>query len=107
MIADLPTSLVSYAVVDANGASSWHYHKHLFNLFFVTEGTVQLWVGEPDSATVIDLAAQDCHVIPPGTVHKFVAGPSGAEFVEVYWAVPASFHDIERLRLDETRPTSC
>ena len=54
------------ATVPAGRATVAHFHRRAEELYFFTSGHGRLRVGEDER----DVAAGDCAVIPPGTVHK-------------------------------------
>jgi mannose-6-phosphate isomerase-like protein (cupin superfamily) len=54
------------ATVPAGRATVAHFHRRAEELYFFTSGRGRLRVGEDER----EVAAGDCAVIPPGTVHK-------------------------------------
>jgi mannose-6-phosphate isomerase-like protein (cupin superfamily) len=54
------------ATVPAGRATVAHFHRRAEELYFFTSGHGRLRVGEDER----EVAAGDCAVIPPGTVHK-------------------------------------
>jgi mannose-6-phosphate isomerase-like protein (cupin superfamily) len=54
------------ATVPAGGETVAHFHRRAEELYFFTSGRGRLRVGDDER----DVAAGDCAVIPPGTVHK-------------------------------------
>jgi mannose-6-phosphate isomerase-like protein (cupin superfamily) len=54
------------ATVPAGGATTAHYHRAAEELYFFTAGRGRLRLGDVER----EVAAGDCVVIPPGTVHK-------------------------------------
>ena len=54
------------ATVPAGRATIAHFHRQAEELYFFTAGHGRLRVGDEER----EVAAGDCAVIPPGTVHK-------------------------------------
>lgn len=54
------------ATVPPGGATTAHFHRASEELYFFTEGTGRLRVGDEER----DVRPGDCAVIPPGTEHK-------------------------------------
>lgn len=54
------------ATLPVGGATTAHYHPVAEELYFFTEGTGRLRLGDEER----DVRPGDCAVIPPGTEHK-------------------------------------
>lgn len=76
------------ATVPAGGATLAHFHRESEEIYLVTSGSGRLLLGEEERP----IAAGDCIVIPPGTVHRLWADP-GAPLVVVCSCVPPYSHD--------------
>lgn len=76
------------ATVGAGRSTLAHYHRESEEVYLVTSGSGQLLLGEDEQA----IAAGDCVVIPPGTVHRLRADP-GAPLVVVCSCVPPYSHE--------------
>jgi len=76
------------ATVRAGGSTLAHYHRESEEIYLVTSGSGRLLLGEHAAP----IAAGDCVVIPPGTVHQLHADP-GEPLVVVCSCVPPYSHD--------------
>ncbi len=54
------------ATVAPGGATAEHYHPRAEELYYFVSGEGRMRLGQAESA----IAAGDCVVIPPGTIHK-------------------------------------
>jgi mannose-6-phosphate isomerase-like protein (cupin superfamily) len=76
------------ATVPAGAATTAHFHRAAEELYFFTAGRGRLRVGEDER----DVAAGDCAVIPPGTVHK-LWNTGSSELVLLCCCAPAYSHE--------------
>ena len=76
------------ATVPAGGSTLAHYHQVSEEIYLVASGSGRLRLGDEVAA----IAAGDCVVIPPETVHQLWADPA-APLVVVCSCVPPYSHD--------------
>jgi len=84
-------------VIIPNAYCSLHVHSIKNNSFFVFSGTLFIEVHK-NSYDLVDktvLSKGDLTTVQPGEYHKFIAGPDGAEVLEIYHLEPLS-EDIMR-----------
>ena len=72
----------------AGGSTLAHLHRESEEIYLVTSGSGRLLLGSETQA----IAAGDCVVIPPGTVHQLWAD-AGAPLVVVCSCVPPYSHE--------------
>jgi mannose-6-phosphate isomerase-like protein (cupin superfamily) len=75
------------AIVPAGGSTRAHFHRESEEIYLVTSGSGRMLLGEEERP----IAAGDCVVIPPGTVHRLWADAS-APLVVVCSCVPPYSH---------------
>lgn len=81
------------------GFSSFHCHKHKFNLFFVESGVIKVTIqkdygsGVLEDETIVGPGQQT--TVPPNQFHKFEVVEDCVAY-EIYW-VELDPNDIERL----------
>ncbi|HEX7292637.1 MAG TPA: cupin domain-containing protein [Conexibacter sp.] len=76
------------ATVPPGGSTLAHFHRESEEIYLVTSGSGRLRLGDEERP----IAAGDCVVIPPGTVHRLWADP-GAPLVVVCSCVPPYSHE--------------
>ncbi|MDQ2670425.1 MAG: cupin domain-containing protein, partial [Gemmatimonadota bacterium] len=76
------------ATVPAGGSTVAHYHRESEEIYLVARGSGRLLLGSETR----EIAAGDCVVIPPGTVHRLWAD-GGADLVVVCSCVPPYSHE--------------
>lgn len=93
-----PVLEVHRLVVMAGAHCSWHKHKHRVNAFVLNSGSLTIEVEQADYplTDLTDMKPGDLVKVAPGLWHRFVAGPDGAELLELYYPAPLEHMDIER-----------
>ena len=76
------------ATVPAGGATLAHLHRESEEIYLVASGSGRMLLGDETRP----IAAGDCVVIPPGTVHRLWADPD-APLVVVCSCVPPYAHE--------------
>ena len=86
----LPTAnqSLAQATVPPGGETEEHFHRVTEELYFFTEGSGRLRLGEEER----DVRAGDCVVIAPGTPHKLL-NPSDGPLRLLCCCAPAYSHD--------------
>lgn len=86
--ADASNQSLAEARVAPGSSTKAHYHRRSEELYLVTAGRGRLWIDGEE----LEVAAGDCAVIPPGTVHQLHnTGPE--ELVVVCACSPAYSHE--------------
>ena len=76
------------ATVPPGGETAEHYHPESEELYYFVAGAGRMRLGSEEA----DVAAGDCVVIPPGTVHK-LWNPGSSELVLLCCCAPAYRHE--------------
>jgi mannose-6-phosphate isomerase-like protein (cupin superfamily) len=83
------------ATLAPSQATIAHYHREAEELYLFTSGTGRVRVGEEER----DVAAGDCVVIPPGTVHKLWA--TGAEPLVLVCSCSPPYSDDDTVLVEQ------
>lgn len=99
----LVTPFIEVHEIDIEPHAKCSEHRHAFksNMFYCLEGKVTICAGKLDYSLIdrITLARGECTQVPPVEVHWFETGAERARVLEVYYPVPLSTQDIERMNV--------